>query len=484
MNLSQSLIDSLPEPYIVLSRDLTCLVVNRGFADLVERSIEALTGARVDEFWPDVERACSYTGEHTVRFQLAQGKVITARLAARVSEVVVVRVLSSVAAGESAQLHHKQRLESLGLLAGGVAHDFNNVLTGILGHVAFLKHVLAGSEISRESLQAIEDGAIRASDLTQQILRFSKLDSADNSTAVDLGDLMDRVATLLKGSIPASISLKVNPLSAPFRVLACESHMTQILINLIVNARDAIADRGTIDVSFEPSCLREDVERLFGTEPASTSYGAISVRDDGIGMDETVKARLFEPYFTTKDSSGTGLGLATVHSIVEKLGGAIEVTSQLGAGTCFRIVLPRMADGDVEKVAASAGTRSVAHGSGERVLIIDDEYAVRNVLGLSLSHLGYEVETASSGLEGVEKFSSASKPFQLVILDLLMPGLSGEEVFVRLRALNENVPVLIVSGFSSEHVVQRILDEGGRDFIQKPFSIEVLAQKVRGCLRD
>ena len=207
------------------------------------------------------------------------------------------------------------------------------------------------------------------------------------------------------------------------------------------------------------------------------------VEDTGEGMDDEVKARLFEPYFTTKKEGGTGLGLSTVNSIVKELGGAIVVDSERGKGTTFRVVFPAVVD-EVAREDAHDDDAAPVRGSGERVLIIDDEYAVRNVLGLSLSHLGYQVETASGGLEGVEKYAEAKGAFDLVILDMLMPGLSGEEVFARLRAMNPACRVLVVSGFSSEHVVSKILEQGGMDFIQKPFLIEVLSRKVRGCLCD
>jgi two-component system cell cycle sensor histidine kinase/response regulator CckA len=200
-------------------------------------------------------------------------------------------------------------------------------------------------------------------------------------------------------------------------------------------------------------------------------------------MDDEVKARLFEPYFTTKKDGGTGLGLSTVNAIVKELGGAIVVDSTRGKGTTFRIVLPAVSDGR-DALQPERDDDAPVRGNGERILIIDDEYAVRNVLGLSLSHLGYAVETASSGVEGVDKYAEARGAFDLIILDMLMPGLSGEEVFARIRKMNPTARVLLVSGFSSEHVVSKILEQGGMDFIQKPFLIEVLSRKVRGCLCD
>jgi CheY-like chemotaxis protein len=201
-------------------------------------------------------------------------------------------------------------------------------------------------------------------------------------------------------------------------------------------------------------------------------------------MSEHVKARLFEPYFTTKNAAGTGLGLATVNSIVKQLGGAVQVESEVGCGTVFKIMLPLVVEDQQEDIEHAQSGEVANNGQGEKVLVIDDEDAVRNVLGLSLAHLGYDVDTASSGREGLEKFQAAQGTVRLVILDLLMPGLSGEDVFYRLREMQPDLRVLIVSGFSSAHVVERLLEEGGSDFIQKPFSIEVLSEKVRGCLGD
>jgi two-component system cell cycle sensor histidine kinase/response regulator CckA len=260
-------------------------------------------------------------------------------------------------------------------------------------------------------------------------------------------------------------------------------HISQILINLIINARDAISGGGFIDLTSISMLSQDEVLEIFGSEPASPAYGALEVADTGCGMSDEVKERLFEPYFTTKEQAGTGLGLATVNSIVTQLGGAIQVFSEQGHGTLFRVILPLVGSALQGGESASSGAL-VPRGCGERILVIDDEDAVRNVLGLSLSHLGYEVETVASGFEGIDRVRRSEVSYHLVILDLLMPGLSGEETFNRLKELDPGLVVLIVSGFSSEHVVQRILADGARDFIQKPFSIEVLSEKVKGCLSD
>ncbi len=484
MNVTQALLESLPEPHCIISKDFELLAANSAFLKLLGLSQIDCGQRTLEEFWPCMRESCAASGEHTVELVDTHGKSVAARVSCQVSDCIVVRVLASAAPGEALKLHHKQRIETLGIIAGGVAHDFNNVLTGILGHVAFLKHVVPKDNQGIESVQAIEEGALKAAGLTQQILNFSRLETSEQLSQVNVGAVLSGVAVLLKSAIPSSIQLRISAPSEPCVVLASEVHIAQILINLIINARDAIAEKGTIAVSIHPRLAPDEVAGLFGEEPAASAYAAIEVSDSGSGMSEQVKARLFEPYFTTKAAAGTGLGLATVNSIVKQLGGVVSFESELGQGTTFRVTLPLFVDDEDFDVSEQSASEAVRKGRGERVLVIDDEDAVRNVLGLSLSHLGYEVETASSGREGLELFQASDGEICLVVLDLLMPGLSGEDVFYRLQEIDPSVKVLIVSGFSSEHVVQRILRDGARDFIQKPFSIEVLSEKVRGCLND
>lgn len=481
---SVSVIDFLPEPLCLLGRDMRCLAANSAFAALVGRTVQELVGQPAALFIRDSGGLHWETREFRAEFLGASGAARVVKLASYAGDAMALRVIASLSEERSPQVFHNQRLETLGLLAGGVAHDFNNILTGMLGHVAYLRHVLPQKGEHSESLAAIEEGALRGSSLTQQILKFSKLDSQEATARVDVGDLVTRVLALLKSAIPASIAVRVTIPKVPTVVIASEAQLTQVVINLIVNARDAIKGSGEISIVVVGRDGPERVRDLFGAEPPAPAYGAVVVKDSGEGMDESVRARLFEPYFTTKKERGTGLGLYTVNSIVKQLGGAIEVESERGKGTEFRVVLPVVPEEPQSVEAQPSEVGGPARGNGERILVVDDEYAVRNVLGLSLSHLGYTVETAESGLEAIEKFSSGGQPFELVILDLLMPGLSGEEVFLRLKEMRGDVRVLIVSGFSSEGTVERILSVGGRDFIQKPFSIDVLARKVRGCLCD
>jgi signal transduction histidine kinase len=479
----RSIIENLPEPHCLISRDLKCVAANTSFVTLLGDREGEFEGSPAAGFWPDVEKIPWTNREFTTEFLVRERGPILVRIATFEGDYLLVRILSTFSEDRASEVFHGQRLETLGLLAGGVAHDFNNLLTGILGHLAYVRNVLPSQGDHSESLQAIEEGALRAASLTQQILKFSRIDGGEISSKVDIRDVISRIGVLIKSAIPSEIKLNWSPSGEPLYVMASEAYLSQVIINLIVNARDAIRGRGSIDVLVQPHCDDAEVAALFGAEPPSASYCALVVRDTGEGMDEEVKERLFEPYFTTKKEGGTGLGLSTVKSIVKQLGGSIVVNSEKGKGTEFRIVLPSVDDGRTEESLNQEGSAPV-RGRGERILIIDDEYAVRNVLGLSLVHLGYEVITASSGFEGVERYAEERGAFDLVILDILMPGLSGEEVFIRLKKMNSDVRVLLVSGFSSGEMVARILNDGGKDFIQKPFLIDVLSRKVRGCLCD
>jgi signal transduction histidine kinase/CheY-like chemotaxis protein len=481
--IAHAILENLPEPHCVVSRELICIGANTSFATLLGIDPSQLIGSHASLFWPEVERIPWSNREFSTEFKPAGRGPLLVRIATFEGSVLLIRILSTFSEDRAGEVFHGQRLETLGLLAGGVAHDFNNLLTGILGHLAYARSVMPSDGSHVESLAAIEEGALRAASLTQQILRFSRIDGGELSTKIDIVDVTSRISTLIKSAIPSEIRLSWTPLSNPLYVMASEAYLSQVIINLIVNARDAIKGRGAIDVTIDRMCGADEVRELFGEEPPSATYAALVVRDTGEGMDEEVKERLFEPYFTTKKEGGTGLGLSTVNSIVKQLGGAIVVRSERHKGTEFRIVLPSVTD-DSRATEGDAESTGPVRGRGERILIIDDEYAVRNVLGLSLTHLGYEVVTASSGLEGLEVYAEERGTFDLVILDILMPGLSGEDVFVRLQKMNPDVRVLLVSGFSSSEVVARILSSGGRDFVQKPFLIDVLSKKVRGCLCD
>lgn len=471
-------LDGLRDPFAIIGADRNILFANASFRELVDLDTSQRS---VSELWPDIE---SYGGSEEVSstFLRPDGEKISVYLSIRElrDSVLFVRVLRAAELGEAARDFHVQRLETLGLLAGGVAHDFNNLLTGILGHISYLKTILPKSGAHVESLAAIENGARKSSLITQQILNFSRTDLTDEPAVLDLCQVIPRTCALLRGAISPEYNLRFKVSEAPVNVLGIESRLAQIIVNLVINARDAIEPGGFIEVSTD---VTEDLDRVGeafrGRELAAKRYARLTVLDNGHGMSQEVQKKIFTPFFTTKKGKGTGLGLALVASIVQSLGGCIDVNSQENFGTSLSLFIPLY---EGEKQAARERGREDLVGGEERILVIDDESPVRNVLSMSLQHLGYTVETAASGDEGLEKFRENSGDFDLVILDMLMPKLSGDQVFVELQKLRSDVNVLIVSGFSSEEAVKRMLANGGKDFMQKPFTIQELSKKVRECL--
>jgi two-component system cell cycle sensor histidine kinase/response regulator CckA len=482
MKLVREILDTLDEPMCVLSRELVLLEANKSFLELI--SVSEVKDCNLGVLWPSLNEDCRKEGRFSTSWFSYSGEVITVRGVVRLSEEnIIVRIDASANPdGTIVQDHHKQRIETLGMLAGGVAHDFNNVLTGVLGHVAFLKHKVEQPGDAFDSLLAIEDGALRGSDLVKQILLFSRLDTAEAAKPIDMERTCHGVATLLKSAIPSRIGVSVQACESVPKVLATEAQINQILINLIINARDAIDGEGSIQVRIGGQVSAAEMAKVSGNDVSSEVFTSLQVQDTGSGMSADLIDQIFEPYFSTKERAGTGLGLSTVREIVGELGGAIEVQSEVGLGTTFEVLLPVFDEESSDD--SSVGIPNLRRGSGQRILVIDDEDAVRNVLSLSLSHLGYSVDVASSGLQGLEKLQDAQHPYSLIMLDVLMPEMPGDQVFDIIRERRVETPVLVMSGFSSEHIVERMRSDGARGFIRKPFSIETLSQRVEEIVGD
>lgn len=368
---------------------------------------------------------------------------------------------------------HAQRLETLGMLSGGIAHDFNNVLTGLLGHITYLKTILPQTGPHTESLAAIEEGSKKASVMTQEILNFSRLRTIEQTESVDLRELLQKTCGLLRGAFPPTCRLSFNSPQKALYVDGVEGKLAQVFVNLVMNSKAALNDSGDIRI-----VLLENSRVL---DSGSTQQIAIvRIEDAGEGISEEVLTRVFEPFFSTK-KHGTGLGLATVKRIVDECGGEITIESAVGKGTVVSVILPLVTTDTSVRVHEP---QCALQNGSERILIVDDEDPVRNVICVSLKHLGYSVAVARSGNEAIETVKTDPDGFDLVILDMLMPEMSGDETFFLLKELNPNIRALVISGYSSEASVQKVLQNGGRGFIQKPFSIEQLSAKVRECLID
>jgi PAS domain S-box-containing protein len=397
------------------------------------------------------------------------------------------RVIGTLSSGEDithrkqleTQLRQSQKMEAIGSLAGGVAHDFNNLLTAILGYAAFVAETLDPADPRRQDMDEITRAADRATGLTRQLLAFSRKQVL-RPARLDVNGLISTMSRMLRRLIGEDIELVTNLAADLAPVLADAGQIEQILLNLAVNARDAMPHGGRLLIETANVVLDEAGARPYA--PArSGPYVMFTVADTGVGMDERTKRRLFEPFFTTKEPGrGTGLGLATVHGIVEQSGGFISLDSQPGHGARFSVYLPPTAEtaiADEPNVASDA----VLTGS-ESILVVEDEQAVRSLARVILAKAGYQVFDAPDPASAAEVFSRHADSIDLVLTDVIMPGSTGPSLFSRLAADRPHLKVLYMSGYANEAVLQRAGITSGIDFLQKPFSSDALLRKVRDAL--
>lgn len=367
-----------------------------------------------------------------------------------------------------------QRLESLGRLAGGIAHDFSNLMTVIIGHVELDLMSPPPEDVLKRDLTEIHETAMRAANLAQQLLAFSRRQMIEPAI-VDLDDLVRGTERMLRRIIGEHIDLRISSRLDRGLVRVDQGQIELVLVNLALNARDAMPEGGTLNI--ETSAATIDAVEAGGTP---VPYYVITVSDTGCGMTEDVKQHLFEPFFTTKDvGRGTGLGLATCYGIVKQAGGQIWVDSEPGHGTAVRMYLPAICDapaGPEERHAAPA-----LPGGKETVLLVEDEPLVRRLASRVLGGLGYTVLEAANGEEAL-RLARAGEAFDLLLTDVVMPGMGGQELAQAARAMRPDARVLFMSGYTDDAVVRRGLSERSIDFLQKPFTPSALAMKVRHVL--
>jgi PAS domain S-box-containing protein len=371
------------------------------------------------------------------------------------------------------RLRLSEKLEAVGRLAGGIAHDFNNILSGILGYTELTLLGLDRDSELHDHQQRIREATLRARDLVRQILAFSRRDSA-NRRVVDVPTVVKEALTLMRAGIPASVTLEARIDPNAGTTLADPTQLHQIVLNLVSNARDAVSAYGRIELAVEPIDLKGEIPGL-----PSGRYVRLRVRDDGAGMDEATRARIFEPYMTTKArAGGHGLGLAVVHGIVAAAAGAIQVESSPGKGSTFDVYLPR------SELSAALESRpaSQAQARGERVLVVDDEPMVRNAHRRLLESLGYRVETASDGEQALALFKGAPASFDLVLTDQTMPHLSGVDLAKALLAIRADVRVVLCTGYSDHVDEERARALGLRALLAKPIDRETMAAAMRKAL--
>jgi CheY-like chemotaxis protein len=372
-------------------------------------------------------------------------------------------------------------MEAIGRLAGGVAHDFNNLLSVINGYSDLAMHRLSKNHMLQKDLSMIYQAGKKAEALTRQLLAFSRR-QVMQPRIISLNTLLSELEKMLKRLIEEDIQLITKKDPDLGAVKADPIQMEQVLLNLVVNSRDAMPQGGKLIIETNNVTLSEDLVQERVTMAAGP-YVMIAVTDTGMGMDEQTRANIFEPFFTTKEKGkGTGLGLSTVYGIIKQSGGYIWVYSEPGKGTTFKIYLPKVAE-EVEDIEMRKSPPETLKGK-ETILLVEDDQGVRDVSEVILKQFGYQVLKAGNGEEALEIIKDNGENIQLMITDLVMPGMSGKELTDRLNGLGNGFKVLYLSGYTDEAILHHGILDKGIDFLAKPFGTEELLRKVREVLDE
>jgi signal transduction histidine kinase len=377
------------------------------------------------------------------------------------------------------QFRQAQKMEAVGRLAGGVAHDFNNLLTVITGYSDLL---LAGRDLGepqRSALEEIRRSAERGGQLTHQLLAFSRRQPLEPHI-VRLNELILQMEKMLRRLIGEDVELITIPAASRDTVEADAGRLEQVIMNLVVNARDAMPNGGKLTIETGVVHLGETYSaRQLGIQPGQ--HVTISISDTGVGMDEDTQSHLFEPFFTTKvPGRGTGLGLATAYGIIRQSGGAIGIVSELGIGTTARIYLP-VAEAKADAAPKKPAPAGPLNGA-ETILLVEDEARVRKLIVDVLAARGYRVLEATRGPEAIRLAAAENGPIHLAVVDVVMPEMSGPEVIRQIQPRRPELRVLYISGYTDEAIVHHGVLESGAAFLQKPFLPDVLARRIREVL--
>ncbi len=370
------------------------------------------------------------------------------------------------------QLHQSQKMEAIGSLAGGIAHDFNNLLLGVQGRASVALANLEKTDPLYDNLKEIEEYVQKAKSLTQQLLGVARR-GRYNPKPVNLNDLVKKSADMF-GRTRKDIEVATLSINEDVVVEADNQQLEQVLLNLFLNAAQAMESGGKISLVIADTYLQENVTRLYDRQPGK--YGVVKVEDVGCGMGEETLSQIFNPFFTTKEMGrGTGLGLASAYGIIKNHKGFIVAESKLGIGSTFTVYLP--SSEHMVKVEEKVIEESI-RGEGQ-VLLIDDEELILDVGGSMITELGYKVTQAKGGEEGVRIYQEAQGAFNLVILDLIMPGMDGVETFHAIRQINPSQSILISSGYAMDIKAEELMKSGAAGFLQKPFGLSELSRQLQ-----
>lgn len=378
------------------------------------------------------------------------------------------------------QYFQSQKLESIGRLAGGVAHDYNNMLSVIIGNVEIALSKIQPSNPLKSELNEILAAARRSTEITKQLLAFARKQTI-SPVIIDVNTAVESILKMLRHLIGENIELSWHPTEHLPPIKIDTTQFEQVLANLCINARDAISDTGKVTIETQALNIAADDDRnSHGLLPGT--FVMMAVSDNGCGMDAETRKNVFEPFFTTKSKEqGTGLGLATVFGIVKQNNGFINVYSEPGKGSTFKIYLPA-ASGKVEKIPVEKKPPAAARSSGETILLVEDEQTIREISKKMLEMLGYKVIAAESPVEALKISKNRDNKLDLLMTDVVMPGMNGRQLADKIRSFFPQLKVLFMSGYTANVIVDNGVLKEGMEFIQKPFSINGLSEKIRSIL--
>jgi PAS domain S-box-containing protein len=490
------LYEHAPDIYLHVNRDHVIAGCNRTGADMLGYPREKIIGRPFEDLFLEERRAAirevlmrmfnerGVLKDMEEQFLMSNGKALYVNMNSSllrddqdrtVSARIVARDITERKKMESAILH-AQKIDSIGNLAGGIAHDFNNILASILGSASIMRRRMTEEEKLYKYVQIIEGAARRGSSLTRQLLTFARK-TETFTKPVDVNALVHDTLQLFERSVSKEIVLQTNFTGESALVNGDEGQLQQAVLNLLLNARDAMPGGGTITVSTTCTVADAHTTRQF----ASVKPGAfvtVTVADSGVGMEKTVQNRIFEPFFTTKDH-GTGLGLSVTYGVVQNHGGFINLESEPGQGTIFTLFFPR----SDQRLRSARQERQQHLPRGiEHILIIEDEESVREIARDMLTELGYTILVAPDGRTGVETYRSRQASVDLILLDMNMPLMGGREAYEQLKKINPGLRIIILTGYGRGVIEPSSFPGEVNGFLQKPFHLEDLALKVRKAL--
>jgi len=501
--LNESILETVDEGFIVIDADYRIVSANKAYLAQVKLPFEQVFGKLCYEISHHIPRPCHEAGEdcavrrtfdtgiaHTAvhRHKDTKGGLVMVEIksypikdeSGNVTSVIEVVNNITEKMNLEARVSHSQKMEAVGHLAGGVAHDFNNILTAIIGYGNLAKRKMAADDKARYDLEQILDSADRAANLTRGLLAFSRKQIISPRPA-NVNDIVKNIEKLILRLIGEDIVSQILLTDKTLPVLADSSQIEQILMNLATNARDAMPEGGSLTIRTEPVVLDDAFIKVHGYGKKG-AYVLLSVQDSGRGMDENTKGSIFEPFFTTKEiGRGTGLGLSIVYGIVKQHNGYIECESEQGKGTTFKIYLPVVSGYPANRAREDAAHHPAASGT-ETVLLAEDDVQVRTLMREMLTQHGYKVVEAADGQEAIARFKERQGAIHLLLLDVLMPGKSGKAVYDEIRKDGHAVKTIFTSGYNTDIIHKKGILEDGLHFISKPVSPALLLQKIREVL--